>query len=261
MQKIEVVLQKKRNFEEVCIEAPLKLKCTELLTKKPVRIIRKDKEIDFTTQYADFEIDFSEGEYEFEMKDCKSKKTLMKLVTKKSKKRPNLSNMNDLDAQIAALEAGLDESESESDDDNVLTDLSSDEDLDESIEEEELPKEKNEYPCVFCKMQFTSMRSLVEHQHGRRHREMIALKKGLSFNEKRKELCCRPCEITFESLEEFENHRKSTEHNKGVKAYRWKSYCQDCKKQFTSPEQLVEHEKGKAHKHMKRRSARGSHYM
>eukprot|EP01041_Mallomonas_annulata_P004891 gene4891-9757_t len=64
----------------------------------------------------------------------------------------------------------------------------------------------------------------------------------------RKPFWCRICSFQGEALQDLENHRLSELHQLAERKERKISFCKLCRKQFTSPAQLKEHVKGKAHK-------------
>jgi hypothetical protein len=61
-------------------------------------------------------------------------------------------------------------------------------------------------------------------------------------------LWCRCCQFQAQTETEFNAHRESERHCQNVALERRASTCKLCRKQFTSPEQLKEHVKGRAHK-------------
>jgi len=58
---------------------------------------------------------------------------------------------------------------------------------------------------------------------------------------------CKICKFTGKDMEDFNVHRDSEFHRLACVVERRVSYCKICRKQFTSPDQLHEHNKGKAH--------------
>lgn len=82
--------------------------------------------------------------------------------------------------------------------------------------------------------------------HARKKQKQKQLPKGkIPF-------CCRPCRFIGSNLNEFQAHRASKEHVKGVEEALKKLYCGICRKQFNSQDQLDEHRKGKWHLQRKR---------
>jgi hypothetical protein len=59
-------------------------------------------------------------------------------------------------------------------------------------------------------------------------------------------------------MEEFQNHMHSTDHKERVELEEKACFCRLCRKQFTSPLQLSEHLKGKAHKELLQRRMKSS---
>lgn len=58
---------------------------------------------------------------------------------------------------------------------------------------------------------------------------------------------CRVCSVQSKDMESFLAHKNTDFHNAAVKAERKATYCQACRKQFTSPVQMEEHLNSKPH--------------
>ena len=58
---------------------------------------------------------------------------------------------------------------------------------------------------------------------------------------------CRVCSVQSKDMESFLAHKKTDFHKAAVKAERKATYCQACRKQFTSPVQMEEHLNSKRH--------------
>lgn len=58
---------------------------------------------------------------------------------------------------------------------------------------------------------------------------------------------CVVCSCQLTSVDEFESHVQTELHIAVQEKYRKLSYCKMCKKQFHSPTQLAEHNRGKSH--------------
>ena len=63
----------------------------------------------------------------------------------------------------------------------------------------------------------------------------------------RRPFWCRICSFQASNEQEFLQHRASEIHQLATQQERKMSKCKLCRKEFTSPEQLKEHLKGKAH--------------
>lgn len=59
---------------------------------------------------------------------------------------------------------------------------------------------------------------------------------------------CRVCKFQGKDAQDLLNHRETEFHKAAVRMEKKMSYCQLCRKQFTSPVQLQEHLKAKGHK-------------
>jgi hypothetical protein len=76
-------------------------------------------------------------------------------------------------------------------------------------------------------------------------REMLKNYKPTSSE--RRPFWCRICSFQAQNEEEFYQHRESELHQLTSQQERKMSTCKLCRKEFTSPEQLKEHLKGKGH--------------
>jgi hypothetical protein len=76
-------------------------------------------------------------------------------------------------------------------------------------------------------------------------REMLRNYKPTSAE--RRPFWCRICSFQANNEEEFYQHRESELHQLTSRQERKMSTCKLCRKEFTSPEQLKEHLKGKGH--------------
>ena len=73
------------------------------------------------------------------------------------------------------------------------------------------------------------------------------LKNYIPASQEKLPFYCRVCQFRGKNLEELNNH-KLTELHKSASCIELKlTFCKVCKKQFTSPDQMSEHLKGKAH--------------
>lgn len=88
-----------------------------------------------------------------------------------------------------------------------------------------------------------------KHSRTVKHRQNVILKAGATYEAANKESnYCRACNFKAEDTEKLMLHRQTAEHREAASALQRASFCQLCKKQFTSPLQLREHIIGKAHK-------------
>jgi hypothetical protein len=188
--------------------------------------------------------------------------------------------LTEVEARIAELEAQLasrEESESESEEASTAEDQQADDELeripplpahllpapgiskvvqakaelDQPAAEEEERKPTQRFFCDACN--YTAFDPDVWKKHKRTllHRQNLVLQAGAAYEPARKRSCyCRPCALTFETPEALFQHRETAEHERKVQKDRKASYCQVCRKQFTSAHQLQEHIKGKVHKDM-----------
>jgi len=86
-------------------------------------------------------------------------------------------------------------------------------------------------------------------------REMLTHYKPSSAE--RRPFWCRICRVQNEDLPAFEQHRDSFEHKLAADIEKKMSFCKECRKQFTSIDQLREHCAGKAHAETEARRAAG----
>ena len=63
----------------------------------------------------------------------------------------------------------------------------------------------------------------------------------------RRPFWCRICRYQGGDEADLVRHRASESHRRAIRVERRLSFCSKCRKQFTSPSQLKEHLKGKAH--------------
>jgi hypothetical protein len=74
-----------------------------------------------------------------------------------------------------------------------------------------------------------------------------AIDSYIPSSQKKLPFYCRVCQIQLADLNTFETHQTTPEHLGKKRLDRSICYCHLCNKQFTSPEQLKEHKRGKAH--------------
>jgi hypothetical protein len=85
-----------------------------------------------------------------------------------------------------------------------------------------------------------------------------AIDSYIPSSQKKLPFYCRVCQIQLVDLNTFETHQTTPEHLEKKRLDRSICYCHLCNKQFTSPEQLKEHKRGKAHLERLEKRRRGN---
>ncbi|OWZ08340.1 hypothetical protein PHMEG_00019130 [Phytophthora megakarya] len=155
----------------------------------------------------------------------------------------------DIAEQIKRLEEELrtgNDDSSDSDEDETVVNLSVyASELIESLPEKMLPAAKPSSSLPPAKM--TRKRAQQEENERAAKKALEQLGDALTFP-KKVPFACRPCQFIGKDLEDFQNHRVSTEHSELMQTGHKTLHCVLCNKSFTSPAQLDEHRAGKWHK-------------
>ncbi|KAJ8601694.1 hypothetical protein CTAYLR_003185 [Chrysophaeum taylorii] len=159
--------------------------------------------------------------------------------------------INDVEAEIARVEAELAALEEEEEEEEEEGD--GDGDGGELV----LRSLENERIAPLAASQLPAPRRKIrrEFEPGTLERARALVERAPSSEKIKVPFACRLCAFRGESLEEFEKHRKSQLHRAASKLYKEASFCALCRVQCTSPVELERHVSSK--KHTERASREG----
>lgn len=101
--------------------------------------------------------------------------------------------------------------------------------------------------AVDVEVQNTSTVTMKSINSGLQETVKEMLKNYIPASQEKLPFYCRVCQFRGLSIEEFAEHKLTESHNSARCIEQSLTFCKVCKKQFTSPDQMKEHLKGKAH--------------